>query len=75
MTTLSEVLAGADTEAARTPQIVEPFFTTKEHGTGTGLAIRRTIVESRSGRLWGENNEPVGAKFIFTLPIEAKTVP
>jgi K+-sensing histidine kinase KdpD len=74
MTTLSEVFAGADTEAPRTPQIVG-FFTTKEHWTGTGLAIRRTVVESRSGRLWGEKNEPVGAKFIFTLPVEAKTVP
>jgi PAS domain S-box-containing protein len=51
-------------------RIFEPFFTTKEQGMG--LAICRSIIESRGGRLWTEKNEPHGATFIFTLPVEAK---
>jgi PAS domain S-box-containing protein len=54
-------------------KIFEPFFTTKEHGLGMGLAICRSIVESHGGRLWAEKNEPKGAIFIFTLPVEPET--
>jgi PAS domain S-box-containing protein len=49
-------------------QIFTAFFTTKSYGTGMGLSISRSIIESHGGRLWAINNSGRGASFLFTLP-------
>jgi PAS domain S-box-containing protein len=52
-------------------QIFNAFFTTKEHGTGMGLRISRTIIEAHGGRLWATENYPRGASFHFTLAVSS----
>ncbi len=49
-------------------RLFEPFYTTKSEGMGMGLNICRSIVESHSGRLWVEPNQPHGCVFRFVLP-------
>jgi PAS domain S-box-containing protein len=69
------LLSVSDTGIGLPPQrdqIFNAFFTTKVHGTGMGLAISRSIVESHGGRLWAGDNSPRGASFYLTLPITAE---
>jgi len=40
----------------------------KPVGSGLGLAICQKIIGLHNGRIWVENNDPAGARFIFTLP-------
>jgi PAS domain S-box-containing protein len=55
-------------------QIFSAFFTTKPQGTGMGLRISRSIVESHGGRLWATDNSQRGASFYIILPthVEAR---
>jgi signal transduction histidine kinase len=49
-------------------RIFEPFFTTKSTGTGIGLAICLSIIESHGGSLQVSSNDPYGTIFHVTLP-------
>jgi signal transduction histidine kinase len=52
----------------QTDQIFNAFYTTKDNGTGMGLPISRSIIESHGGRLWATSAPARGATFHFTLP-------
>ena len=49
-------------------QIFDPFFTTKAHGTGMGLRISRSIIESHGGRMWAVSTSGRGSVFHMNLP-------
>jgi PAS domain S-box-containing protein len=59
---------GVGIPADKVDHIFDTFFTTKPQGTGMGLAISRSIVESHGGRLWVTSNTGHGSTFRFTLP-------
>ena len=63
---------GGGLPAQQADQIFDAFFTTKAHGTGMGLRISRSIVESHDGRLWAADNSPRGAIFFVSLPTKVE---
>jgi PAS domain S-box-containing protein len=67
---ISDTGVGLSPEQAE--QIFNAFFTSKPHGTGMGLPISRSIIESHGGRLWTAGNSPRGATFCFTLPTKGE---
>jgi signal transduction histidine kinase len=72
MVSIRDTGVGLPTEHA--DQIFAAFFTTKPEGSGMGLAISRSIVESHGGRLWAAANSGPGATFYFTVPCQAEAV-
>ena len=70
---VSDTGVGLPTE--KSDQIFNAFFTTKPQGSGMGLAISRSIVESHGGRLWATANPGRGATFQFTVPSAGEEFP
>jgi PAS domain S-box-containing protein len=67
---------GPGLPSGKADQIFDAFFTTKPQGSGMGLAISKSIVESQGGRIWANGDGEHGATFYFTLPAApAKTNP
>jgi PAS domain S-box-containing protein len=62
---------GVGLPPAHAEQIFDAFFTSKPQGTGMGLRISRSIIESHGGRLWATSNSGPGATFEFALPLES----
>jgi C4-dicarboxylate-specific signal transduction histidine kinase len=69
---ISVLDTGGGVPPEQADKIFNAFFTTKTHGTGMGLRISRSIVESHGGSLWAADNSPRGARFCFTLPTKAE---
>jgi signal transduction histidine kinase len=63
---------GVGLPAGGTEEIFDPFHSTKPQGTGMGLTITRSIVESYGGRVWATNNHGAGATFHLILPSEVE---
>ena len=53
-------------------KLLDPFFTTKDHGTGLGLPIVNTIVTSHNGELLLTNPEVGGAMITILLPVASE---
>jgi signal transduction histidine kinase len=50
-------------------RLFSKFASKSEQGTGLGLFISKSIIESHGGRIWAHNNDnSEGATFVFTLP-------
>lgn len=58
---------GSGIAPAVAERMFEPFFSTKPQGTGMGLAICRSIIETHDGKLWAENSARGGATLKFTV--------
>jgi C4-dicarboxylate-specific signal transduction histidine kinase len=63
---------GIGLPAGQVDKIFDAFFTTKPQGTGMGLSISRSIVESHGGLMWTTGNSPSGANFYFSLPTKVE---
>jgi PAS domain S-box-containing protein len=61
---------GPGLEGEQGDHLFEAFYTTKAEGLGIGLSISRSIIEAHGGRLSAMQNEPHGAIFHFTLPVQ-----
>lgn len=57
------------------PRVFERFYRVDKArsrelgGTGLGLAIVKHIVEGHGGQIWVEPNQPMGTRFVMTLPV------
>jgi signal transduction histidine kinase len=60
---------GSGVEEANAARIFRPFFTTKAHGTGLGLALVQKVIVTHNGRIAVEPRPGAGARFLITLPL------
>lgn len=57
------------------PRLFSKFASKSFSGTGLGLFIAKSIIESHNGKIWAENNiDGRGATFYFTLPLQKVNV-
>jgi PAS domain S-box-containing protein len=68
LVTLLVADCGMGISPGKLEHIFDPFYTTKSHGLGLGLAVCRTIITAHGGTLWATNNPERGATFHVKLP-------
>tara|TARA_X000001036_G_scaffold439974_1_gene493436 strand:+ start:1997 stop:5569 length:3573 start_codon:yes stop_codon:yes gene_type:complete len=51
------------------PNVFKPYFTTKENGTGIGLAFAKKGIEQAGGDIWFDTEKEVGTTFFITMPL------
>ena len=66
--------SGEGMSAERMAHLFEPFYSTKESGTGMGLFLAEGIVRNQGGQLEAESREGGGTVFTITLPCESADV-
>lgn len=60
---------GPGFDPAQRDHLFRPFFTTKGHGTGLGLAVTQKIIVTHNGTVTASNSETGGARMEVTLPL------
>lgn len=55
-------------------QIFEPFYTTKENGTGLGLAVVKAIANAHDGELWLERSNESATIFRMRIPTQIQSL-
>src|SRR6516164_1374600 len=73
--TISVHDTGPGIEQRSTTKIFDAFVTTKDKGTGLGLAVSRMIVELHGGRIVANSDPGSGAQFQIVLPIKMRSKP
>lgn len=62
---------GAGIDPEMMPRLFEKFATRSISGTGLGLYISKSIIDSHGGKIWAYNNkDSKGATFTFTVPVD-----
>jgi signal transduction histidine kinase len=51
-----------------TTRVLEPFFSTKAHGTGLGLTIARGVIQGHEGNIRFKSQKQVGTEVIVEIP-------
>ncbi len=64
---------GTGIEPSMKKLVFNPYFTTKEGGTGLGLPIVERIVADHKGIIWYESEKEVGTTFFIELPMEDRS--
>ena len=65
---------GAGISAENRDKIFQPFYTTKENGTGLGLAVVKAIANAHDGELWLERSNSSGSVFRMRIPTQIQSL-